>query len=317
MTLISKRSDNSHWTLNYVLNAPRRLRARPQCGAKTRAGTPCKNAATIISRRCRMHGGAGSGAPLGNKNALKHGYYTREAIEARRKFAELKRAAAAHEENSTGVEASRSRSKGASDLAFMRDALAGLSREPAGTEEKTAAESTPIPDQSGQYNAADANDNIDALAGPEGAEPTIATARQKAGARPAQRRDATMKAGQTPVAAQRKPTIEMMVCVADEGNFGLGRRAFSFMPREGDYVTLTEEQRHATYRVVAMLLTEGCASPGIDLFVAEGRPSDEIGVHLRRSLSLGTAECGESAPRWNATTVAKRRPGSANRHTMT
>jgi uncharacterized protein YjcR len=32
-----------------------------------------------------MHGGAaGSGAPRGNKNALKHGRYTREAIEARR-----------------------------------------------------------------------------------------------------------------------------------------------------------------------------------------------------------------------------------------
>jgi hypothetical protein len=28
-----------------------------------------------------MHGGApGSGAPLGNKNALKHGMYTREAL---------------------------------------------------------------------------------------------------------------------------------------------------------------------------------------------------------------------------------------------
>ena len=32
-----------------------------------------------------MHGGAyGSGAPKGNKNALKHGYYTQEAIEQRR-----------------------------------------------------------------------------------------------------------------------------------------------------------------------------------------------------------------------------------------
>ena len=31
-----------------------------------------------------MHGGAaGSGAPLGNKNALKHGAYTRVAIERR------------------------------------------------------------------------------------------------------------------------------------------------------------------------------------------------------------------------------------------
>jgi hypothetical protein len=28
-----------------------------------------------------MHGGApGSGAPLGNKNALKHGHYTRKAL---------------------------------------------------------------------------------------------------------------------------------------------------------------------------------------------------------------------------------------------
>jgi hypothetical protein len=34
-----------------------------------------------------MHGGApGSGAPRGNKNALKHGQYTREAIEERRQI---------------------------------------------------------------------------------------------------------------------------------------------------------------------------------------------------------------------------------------
>ena len=33
-----------------------------------------------------MHGGApGSGAPRGNKNALKNGFYTREAIAERRK----------------------------------------------------------------------------------------------------------------------------------------------------------------------------------------------------------------------------------------
>lgn len=37
-----------------------------------------------------MHGGAeGSGAPKGNKNALKHGLYTKEAIEERRKLREL------------------------------------------------------------------------------------------------------------------------------------------------------------------------------------------------------------------------------------
>ncbi len=37
-----------------------------------------------------MHGGAlGSGAPRGNKNALKHGLYTREAIAERRQISEL------------------------------------------------------------------------------------------------------------------------------------------------------------------------------------------------------------------------------------
>lgn len=37
-----------------------------------------------------MHGGAdGSGAPVGNSNALKHGHYTAEAIAERRKIAAL------------------------------------------------------------------------------------------------------------------------------------------------------------------------------------------------------------------------------------
>ena len=41
-----------------------------------------------------MHGGArGSGAPKGNKNALKNGQFTREAIEARRKLRKLIREA--------------------------------------------------------------------------------------------------------------------------------------------------------------------------------------------------------------------------------
>jgi hypothetical protein len=39
-----------------------------------------------------MHGGApGSGAPRGNKNALKHGRHTREAIEGRRQLRGLLR----------------------------------------------------------------------------------------------------------------------------------------------------------------------------------------------------------------------------------
>jgi uncharacterized protein YjcR len=39
-----------------------------------------------------MHGGAsGSGAPRGNQNALKHGLYTRFAIEERRQLQALMR----------------------------------------------------------------------------------------------------------------------------------------------------------------------------------------------------------------------------------
>lgn len=54
--------------------------ASPRCGARTRKGTPCRAPAVTGKARCRMHGGAaGSGAPRGNRNALKHGQYTAEA----------------------------------------------------------------------------------------------------------------------------------------------------------------------------------------------------------------------------------------------
>lgn len=56
-----------------------------RCGAKTRSGNPCKSPAVQDKKRCRMHGGAeGSGAPKGNQNALKHGNFTKEAIEERK-----------------------------------------------------------------------------------------------------------------------------------------------------------------------------------------------------------------------------------------
>ncbi len=58
-----------------------------RCGAKTRKGSPCKSPAVQGKKRCRMHGGAeGSGAPKGNKNALKHGLYTAEAIAERKQL---------------------------------------------------------------------------------------------------------------------------------------------------------------------------------------------------------------------------------------
>ena len=42
--------------------------------------------------RCRMHGGLSPGAPEGNRNALKHGRYTAEALERRRQISDLIRA---------------------------------------------------------------------------------------------------------------------------------------------------------------------------------------------------------------------------------
>jgi hypothetical protein len=56
----------------------------PRCGARTRRGTACRAPAVSGKERCRMHGGSkGSGAPKGNKNALKHGGYTRESLNLR------------------------------------------------------------------------------------------------------------------------------------------------------------------------------------------------------------------------------------------
>jgi uncharacterized protein YjcR len=66
--------------------------ASQRCGAKTRSGKSCKSPAVQGKRRCRMHGGApGSGAPKKNKNALKHGLFTKEAIEERRQIRALLR----------------------------------------------------------------------------------------------------------------------------------------------------------------------------------------------------------------------------------
>ena len=54
------------------------------CGAKTRSGKPCQTPPVKNKKRCRMHGGAyGSGGQLGNKNAFKHGYYSKASIAQR------------------------------------------------------------------------------------------------------------------------------------------------------------------------------------------------------------------------------------------
>ena len=64
--------------------------ASPRCGAKTRCGDTCRSPAVSGGKRCRMHGGAqGSGAPKANRNARKHGLFTRDAIAERRQIQAL------------------------------------------------------------------------------------------------------------------------------------------------------------------------------------------------------------------------------------
>ena len=59
----------------------------PRCGARTRGGSACRAPAVRGKKRCRMHGGAeGSGAPRANRNARKHGLFSGDAIEERRRI---------------------------------------------------------------------------------------------------------------------------------------------------------------------------------------------------------------------------------------
>ena len=61
------------------------LAKAPRCGARTRSGGPCRQAAVRGRARCRMHGGAkGSGGPRGERNGnFTHGLWTRESVEVR------------------------------------------------------------------------------------------------------------------------------------------------------------------------------------------------------------------------------------------
>ena len=64
------------------INPMHKAHAAPRCGARTRAGTPCKAPAVRGRKRCRMHGGArGSGAPRGKRNGrYRHGRATVAAL---------------------------------------------------------------------------------------------------------------------------------------------------------------------------------------------------------------------------------------------
>lgn len=64
----------------------------PRCGARTKHnnGLPCRLAAIRGKKRCRVHGGGkGSGAQLGNTNAMSHGMTTRKIKEFREEVREI------------------------------------------------------------------------------------------------------------------------------------------------------------------------------------------------------------------------------------
>ena len=59
----------------------------PRCGAKTRSGGVCGHYA-MKNGRCRYHGGKSTGARTPHR-PLKHGHYTKEAIQERKELAAL------------------------------------------------------------------------------------------------------------------------------------------------------------------------------------------------------------------------------------
>ncbi len=72
-------------------NNPKHKNVEIKCFARTRRGTLCQTPRIIGKKRCRMHGGTSDGAPKGNKNAFKHGRYSKVIIENRKRTMQLKR----------------------------------------------------------------------------------------------------------------------------------------------------------------------------------------------------------------------------------
>ena len=76
-----------------VTGARRRRTAVPpaeSCGARRRDGSPCPRPPVEGRRRCRSHGGAPhTGAPKGNRNALKHGCFTAKEMAKGRRISEF------------------------------------------------------------------------------------------------------------------------------------------------------------------------------------------------------------------------------------
>ena len=78
--------------INLMHRQPWPMHLSPRWGARTRCDSPCRSPAVKRRQRCRIHGGAtGSGAPAGNRNALKHGRYSGEVLEFRYTMRQLLR----------------------------------------------------------------------------------------------------------------------------------------------------------------------------------------------------------------------------------
>ena len=79
----SKKQPHGRWILNNG-NKPLDLRTLPRCNATAKStGRRCGNPAMKGKKVCYIHGGKSKGAPIGNRNALKHGNFTAEAFERR------------------------------------------------------------------------------------------------------------------------------------------------------------------------------------------------------------------------------------------
>jgi hypothetical protein len=75
----------------------------PRCGARTRAGTPCRRIGSARNHRCVLHGGR-AGAPPGERNGRwRHGNLTKEAKAHRRAIRDLLREADNFLKGNTGV----------------------------------------------------------------------------------------------------------------------------------------------------------------------------------------------------------------------
>ncbi len=74
----NEKQPQGKWLLNNN-NTPLDLRTLPKCRAKAKStGQRCGNPAMKGKRVCYIHGGKSPGAPIGNQNALKFGYYTKK-----------------------------------------------------------------------------------------------------------------------------------------------------------------------------------------------------------------------------------------------